>query len=483
MKKTNYKWIALSCTTLGAFFSVLSGSALMLALPDIMKELHTSMNIIMWIIMGYMLSLTVLVPAIGRVADMFGRKKLYVGGFALFTITSFFCGIAQTGMQLLIFRLIQSVGGALMVANSSAIVADAFPKNELGKALGINGMVISVASVIGPILGGFLVNIGWRSIFYVNIPIGIIGTLWALMQLKELNQYTEKQKFDWAGMFSFSAGMLMFLIALSFGGMYGWTSMYIISLFVGAIIFMSLFVVIENRVEQPMLDLRLFKNGLLATAFSSIFMNGLARGAVLFLLTFYFQGIKAVDPLMTGILLVPFALSQMIVSPISGWISDRYDARKLGFLGLLITTIGLIGFIRINAGTPTSTLIIWMLIMGIGSGLFFSPNAGLIMGAVPAHKRGIAGGTRIMMINAGSVISIGIAMAIISSSISPQAFLGLFIGTQVGSHGIAIGQFISGLRLAFLLSFIISALATLVSLYKGKKPEWKDEDTEILEAV
>lgn len=483
MKKTNYKWIALSCTTLGAFFSALSGSALMLALPDIMKELHTSMNMIMWVIMGYMLLLTVLVPAIGRVADMFGRKKLYIGGFALFTITSLFCGMSQTGVQLLIFRLIQSVGGALMMANSTAIVADAFPKNELGKALGINGMVVSVAAVIGPILGGFLLSIGWRSIFYANIPIGIIGTIWACLQLKETIAFREKQKFDWAGMFSFSVGMLMFLIALSFGGMIGWTSVYIITLFIVSIILMSLFVFIENRVEQPMLDLRLFKNGLLATAFSSIFLNCLARGAVVFLLTFYLQGIKAIDPLMTGIILVPFALTQMIVSPISGWISDRYDARKLGSLGLLIASIGMGGFLRITDTTPTSILIILMVIIGIGSGLFFSPNAGLIMGAVPAHKRGIAGGTRIMMINAGNVISIGVAMAIISSSISPEAFQGLFLGTQVGSRGIAIGEFISGLRLTFALSFILSTIATLVSLYKGKNPEWEEEDSEISEAV
>ncbi|MDP4138121.1 MAG: MFS transporter, partial [Bacillota bacterium] len=204
MHKIDYKWIALSCTTLGALFSVLSGSTLIIALPVIMKDLHASMNVIMWTVMIYMLVLTILVPSIGRVADMVGRKKLYISGFIVFTIGSLLCGLSTAGWQLLVFRFIQSIGGSLLVANSTPIVADAFPKNELGKAMGINGMIISVASVIGPILGGAFINIGWRYIFYINIPIGLIGTIWAAIQLKELDVLPEKQKFDWSGTMTFT---------------------------------------------------------------------------------------------------------------------------------------------------------------------------------------------------------------------------------------------------------------------------------------
>ena len=189
MKKDNYKWIALSCTSIGALFSVLSGSTLMIALPVIMKDLNASMSIVTWTIMGYMLAMTILVPSIGRMADMSEKEDFYVSGFALFTFASFLCSISQTGMQLLIYRLIQSVGGSLMVANSTAIVADAFPKKELGKALGINSMIIHIASVAGPILGGFLIGVGWRSIFYINIPIGILGTLWAAFSLRKVAPY------------------------------------------------------------------------------------------------------------------------------------------------------------------------------------------------------------------------------------------------------------------------------------------------------
>lgn len=474
MKKLDYKWIALSCTTLGALFSVLSGSTLMIALPIIMKDLNAGMGIITWTIMGYMLALTILVPSFGRVADMFGRKKLYVGGFAIFTFSSLLCALSQSGMQLLIFRMVQSVGASFMVANSTAIVTDVFPKKELGKALGINSMVISIASVIGPILGGFLIGFGWRSIFYINIPIGIIGTIWAALRLKEINKVTEKQKFDWTGTLTFSAGMLLLLSVLSIGAFVGWTNIYLIALFVVSVALMFTFVHIENKTEYPMLDLRLLKTKILAFAYASNFLNGIARGSVTFLLIFFFQGIKGIDPLVAGILLSPFAISMMIVSPFSGWLSDKYGARLLSSAGLMISAIGLAGMMFINSTTSITELIIWMLIMGFGSGMFFSPNTSAIMGIVPTDKRGIAAGVRTMMNNAGTVLSIALSMAIISSSISPDALQALFVGTQVGSQGIAVSQFVAGLRTAFTISFVFSLLAAFISYLRGKEPNWNE---------
>ena len=475
MKTIDYKWIALSCTTLGALFSVLSGSTLIVALPVIMKDLHASMNVITWTIMGYMLIMTILVPSIGRMGDMYGRKKLYVSGFALFTLASLFCGLSQSGTQLLIFRLVQAVGGALMVANSTAIVADAFPKEELGKALGLNTMVISIAFIIGPILGGFLMSFGWRSIFYINIPIGIIGTLWSFTQLREINKTVNKQTFDLKGTLTFSAGVLTLLIALSLGAFMGWTNLYVLALFLISIILLVIFVRIENNTAQPMVDMRLFKTKVIAFAYISNFLNGLARGAVTFLLIFYFQGIKGIDPLVAGILLSPFAISMMIISPFSGGLSDQYGARILSSLGMLITAVGLGGLMLIKATTSTTELIIWMLIIGLGSGMFFSPNISSIMGSVPANKRGIAAGLNTMMSNAGNVLSIALSMAIISSSVSPDAMQALFLGTQVGSNGIAINEFVSGLRMAFTISFAFSLIAAIMSYLRGPKPNWEIE--------
>lgn len=467
MKEIDYKWKALSCTSLGALLSVLSSSTLIIALPDIMKELNASMNTIIWTVMIYMLAITILVPSIGRIADMIGRKKLFVSGFVVFTIGSVLCGFSETAWQLILFRFVQSIGGALLLAISTPIVADAFPKGELGKALGINGMIISVGSVIGPILGGAFVSIGWRWIFYINLPLGVLGSFWAWIQIKELEKLPLRQKFDWLGTLFFTVGMLSLLVALTLGGFKGWLNLSTLGLFAGSLLFMILFISIENKVEQPMLDLSLFKSRMLAFAFSSNLLNGIARGAVTFLLVFYFQGIKGIDPIQAGILLTPFALSMMIMAPISGRLSDRYGSRGLSSLGLLISALGLIGMMEIKATTSITELAIWMFISGLGSGMFFSPNTSAIMGAVSPQRRGIAGGMRTMMNNAGSVISLAISMAIISSSITPEALQGLFSGTQIGSQGIAVAEFISGLRAAFTISFIVSLIGAVISYMRG----------------
>jgi EmrB/QacA subfamily drug resistance transporter len=470
VKKIEYKWIALSCTTLGVLFSVLTGSTLLIALPSIMKDLNASMGTIIWVMMIYMLIITIFVPSIGRAADMFGKKKLYVSGFVVFTIGSILCGISQTGAQLLFFRVIQGIGGALLVANSSPIVADAFPQNELGNAMGINTMVISVASVIGPILGGVLMGLSWRFIFYINVPIGIAGTIWAGIQLKEVSTPRKKQTFDWGGTLVFTIGMTTLLLGLTLGGFEGWNASAI-ALLAAALLLLLLFVYIESKVKQPMLDLDLFKKRVLCFAFISVLLNGIARGALSFLLTFYFQGIKAMDPIMSGALLAPFALGMMIVAPFSGKLSDKKGSRGLSTAGLLVSAVGLLGLVRISADSSIVEMCVWMFICGFGSGMFFSPNTSAIMGAVAPDRRGIAAGIRTMMNNAGSVISIAFSMAIISSSIDPKAMQALFAGTQVGSQGIVINQFIFGLRLAFAISCVISIIAAIMSYMRGPKEQ------------
>lgn len=291
MKQIQYKWMALSCTSLGALFSVLNGSMLIIALPAIMKDLKAGMGMIMWIIMSYMLAITIFVPAMGRMADIFGRKKLYISGSIIFTIGSLLCGLSGTGIQLLVFRVVQAIGGSLIIANGAPIVADAFPKNELGKAMGINSMIISVAAVIGPILGGLLLHFGWRSVFLINVPVGVFVSIWAGLKLKELDVLPQNQTFDWKGTIAFFVGMLAFLLALSFGGFIGWTNIFIVILIVMAVALLSIFVYIENHTEQPMLDMKLLKTRALAFAYWSGLLNGISRGSVNFLLVFYYQGI------------------------------------------------------------------------------------------------------------------------------------------------------------------------------------------------
>ena len=472
--KTNakyYKWLVLSCTTIGALMSVLSGGTLMIALPVLMRDLHSGMNIAVWILMGYMLSMTVLVPSIGRIADMVGRKKLYISGFVIFTASSLLCSLSQNGVQLLVFRLVQSVGGSLMVANSTAIVADVFPPTELGSAMGINSMVISVASVLGPILGGFLVTIGWRSIFWINVPIGIIGTIWAAIQIKEKKrkdtdaggQPVPKETFDFFGTLFFTVGLLALLGALSLGGFGSWLSPAVIAMFAAAAVFLGAFIAVETHIQSPMLDLTLFKSRDLTFAYLSNLLNGIARGAIMFLLIFFLQGIKSIDPVTAGVLLAPMAIPMIIFAPISGHFSDKFGARFFTTSGLLISALGLLLLAFIKPDTSIFLICAFMFIAGIGSGLFISPNSSSILNSVPSNRRGVASGMRTMCQNAGSVLSIAISMAVVASSISPEAMQALFIGTQVGSQGIHVSSFITGLSQAFIMSCVFSVIAAVMA--------------------
>jgi EmrB/QacA subfamily drug resistance transporter len=472
----NYKWFALSCTTLGALISVIDGSVLIIALPSIARDLHSSLETVMWTLMIYMLSLAILVPTIGRFADIVGRKKLYVSGFALFTLSSLFCGLVHTGGQLILMRFVQSIGGSLLLANSTAIVTDTFPRHELGRALGINGMVISVGSVIGPILGGALTAINWRFVFFFNVPLGIVGTIWAAVQLRDVIELPRGQRMDWLGTSFFTAGLTLLLLALTFGVLDGLTSPLFIGGLAGGLLLLAAFVYIENRVDQPMLDLNLFKQRLLAAAYSCNFLNGVARGVVTFMMVFFFQIIWGIDPLRAGILMTPFALAMMVVAPLSGWLSDRYGSRELSAIGLACAAVGLYGLAHLQTNTSMTEVMVWMVVMGVGSGFFVSPNTNAIMGAVAPERRGIAAGTRTMMNNAGMVISLALGVATIGTSMSTQTLMNLFIGTQVGTQGIVVSQFLAGLQRTFWLSFFISVIATVVALMRGRhqvvpKPE------------
>ncbi|MFA6501754.1 MAG: MFS transporter [Parachlamydiales bacterium] len=478
----NYKWIALSCTSLGVFFSVLSGGTLIVAFPSIMKDLNASLAIIMWMFIGYMLALTILVPFIGRLADIYGRKNLFVSGFFIFTLASLFCALSKSANQLLIYRMLQSVGGALLVGTNTAIVADAFGKENLGKALGINSMVIGIASIIGPIIGGILVESSWRNIFYINVFIGFFGTLWSFMQLKEIYIPSKIKKIDYLGTFVFTIAILSFLFGFSLGGFFGWLSPFVIISIICSIILFYVFIKIENNCDYPMMEIKLIKNKLLGFAYSSNLLNAIARGAITFLLVFYFHIIKGMDTIQAGIMLTPFAIAMMISSPICGVISDKYGTRILSFLGLLISAFGLIGFISISQTTTLFELGFWMSIMGIGSGMFFSPNSTLIMSSIPADKRGIASGIRIMTNNGGMMLSFALSMAIIASSIDLNVLQDLIVNTKTeNANQLDISNFITGLRIVFSISFALNLFAAVLSFIKTKKPVWDSAPLDDLE--
>jgi EmrB/QacA subfamily drug resistance transporter len=469
-----YRWWVLLVTSIGALIASLTSGTLIIALPDILRDLHTDLFALMWIVLGYTLVATVLVLNAGRIADMFGRARTYTIGFAIFTVASVFCAIAADPLQLVAGRIVQGVGGAFLMANSAALVTDAFPRRELGRALGINAMVVGAGQILGPILGGFLTIFGWRFVFWFNVPIGIIGTVVAWRLLVEQARPSASRSIDWAGSGLYLVGLMGLMTSLAFGGIYGWTTPWVIAGVVVFLVVAPLFLWVERRQPEPLLDLDLFRDRLFAMGNLTSLLNGIARNGVLFLLVFYLQGAQGYDPVMAGILLSPLAIGLLVLSPISGALADRYGSRELATLGMIVTAIGLAGLLTLSVDTPYWQLALWQLIIGAGSGLFTSPNTSAVMGVVPPSKRGIGAGTRMMIAQTGFIVSVALAIGLVTSAMNPTVLVSIFSGTQVGGSGIDLGPFIGALHLAFGAGVVASLIGAAVSLMRGGHRSWTD---------
>ena len=462
-----YEWTALSVTTLGALLAALQGSALLIALPDILVGLKASFLTIMWVLLGYLLITTALVPVIGRLADMFGRKNLYNAGFLVFTLGSLGAGLSQVqfhGADLLVARMIQGVGGALLLTNSTAIVTDAFKSGRVGLGLGVNQIAAAAGFVLGPVVGGLLTAISWRWVFLFNVPLGLFGTFWGIMRLREPVKLPAKQTFDWIGSLTFTLGLGAFLMALSMVAFpsWGWTIIYV--MFVLGPLLLVAFVITELRVSQPMLNVRLFSGRLFTFANLANLLNGVARGAVLFLLIFFLQGPYGKDPLTAGLMMAPFGLAFMLIGPISGHLSDHHGPRALGTIGLLVSAVGLAGLATVSDHTPFWELAVWMALMGGGSGFFSSPNTSAIMTSVRPEQRGMAAGVRMMLAYTGQMLSIAIAFPLVLAKIPQDVMMNIFIyGGGMSSAPAALSDFLHGVHLAFIISAVMSVIAAGVS--------------------
>jgi EmrB/QacA subfamily drug resistance transporter len=466
-----YEWTALSVTTVGALLASIQGSALIIALPDILTHLQANFITLMWVLLGYLLITTAVVPVIGRLADMFGRKNLYNAGFAVFTLGSFLCGLSQPqfhGWDLVGYRLIQGVGGALLFTNSAAIVTDAFRHGRIGLGLGVNQIAAAAGFLVGPVVGGLLTAISWQWVFLVNVPLGIAGTVWGFLKLREPVSLPAKQRFDWLGSLTFVFGLGSLLLAVSLAAFPLISISYVYILFVCAVIGLAAFFVAEMRVAQPMLDFGLFADRLFAYASAARFLNSLARGAVLFVLIFFLQGPYGLDPLSAGIMMAPFGAAFMLVGPVSGYLSDRYGSRGLATTGLLVSAIGLLGLATVVGITPYWQIALFMILMGGGSGLFASPNTNAIMSSVPPEKRGIASGTNVMLMNTGSMLSIAIGFPLVLSRIPADVMFHVFLYGG-GMSGASLADFEMGMHETFLVSFAVTLIAAVVSFLRPSR--------------
>src|SRR6266496_3981684 len=427
-QRNGYQWTALSVTTVGALLGAIQGSALLIALPNILAELHTTFLTIVWVLLGYLLIVTVLTPIIGRLADLWGRKRLYNSGFVAFTVGSLIAGLAQPplhGADLILGRVVQGLGAALLITNSTVIVTDAFRRGNVGLGLGVNQIAGAAGFLIGPIIGGLLTEWSWRWVFLFNVPLGIFGVIWGIWRLREpvRSMVERKQRIDWFGCVTLTIGL----------------------------------------------------SGLL---------NGIARGAVLFLLIFFLQGPYGQDPLRAGLLLTPFGLAFMIIGPLSGRLSDFVGSRLLTPIGLAISSLGLFGLTTVSPTTPYWLLALYMVLMGGGSGFFASPNTNAIMSSVPTNMRGAAAGILNMLNNTGQMLSIAIVFPLALSAVPMAAMMQVFIyGGGMSQFPAALAIFLSGLHNAFLVSFALSIVAMIVAALRPSHGRGKEARVGVKEAT
>jgi EmrB/QacA subfamily drug resistance transporter len=468
-----YKWKVLTNTTFGTLMASLDSNIVIIALPTIARQLpDTNLVTLLWILLGYALVTSVVLLNFGRLGDMFGRVRLYVLGFAIFTIGSALCGFSQTGIELVGFRMVQSIGAGFLFANSAAIITDAFPASERGKALGVNQVSIVVGAVSGLVLGGVLTTlVGWRWIFFVNVPIGIIATIRARVDLKELGHVGVGEQIDWLGNLTFGFGLLSILLGVTLGalGVVPIVGLYIGLGLGGALI--AAFLYIETLVPHPMFDLSLLKIRLFSASITAIFINAVARGAFSFVMVFYLQGPPHfLSPLTAGLFLIPVSASLAACGPVSGWLSDRYGSRPFATLGLCVSAAGFLLLTRIGPTTSFPGLVGPFVLVGAGMGLFASPNRAAMMSSVPGARRGVASGIGTTLVNSGVTLSLGLAILIMSRIMPLGNLTGIFLGTtHTTQFAFSVSQFMTSVHTVFLISAILLLIAVIPSAMRGRE--------------
>jgi len=427
-----YKWTALSNTTLGVFMASLDSSIVLISLPAIFRGIHldplqsSNIGYLLWMLMGYLVVTAVLVVTFGRLGDIFGRVRMYNAGFAVFSLASLALSLCpwtggQGAMWLIIWRVVQGIGGALLTANSAAILTDAFDANERGFAIGVSVIAGMAGSFIGLVAGGLLADVDWRAVFWINVPIGAFGTVWAYLKLREVGIRT-RARIDWWGNLTFGVGLVMILIGLTYGLMphggrsMGWLGPWVLFELIGGAAILVVFCVIETRVPDPMFNLGLFRIRAFAAGNIAGLLAAIGRGGLQFMLIIWLQGIWLPlhgysferTPLWAGIYMLPLTGGFLLAGPVSGWLSDRYGARPFATGGMILAgaTFGALMLLPANFTFPVFAAL--LLLNGIGTGMFSAPNMTGIMNSAPADQRGAASGMRSTFQNTGMVLSIGV---------------------------------------------------------------------------
>src|SRR5512132_2494497 len=452
MPAERYKWVALSNTTLGMLVATINSSIVIISLLAIFRGIGLdplrpgNVSYLLWMRMGYLVVSAGLVVAFGRLGDIYGRVRMYNAGFLIFTLASIALALTPDvgsagALELIGLRIVQGVGGALLMANSMAILTDAFPVTERGMALGINQVAALAGSFMGLLIGGLLADTNWRAVFLVSVPIGIFGTLWGYLKLRELGQRGQG-RFDWAGNLTFGVGLIAVLVAITYGiqpyggHTMGWTSPLVLTLLLGGAALLGLFLLIEHRSSDPLFHLDLFRIRAFSAGNLAGLLASISRGGLQFMLIIWLQGIWlplhgysfASTPLWAGIYMVPLTLGFLVSGPVSGWLSDHYGARPFATGGMLLTAASFAALMLLPLDFPYPVFAALLLLTGIGSGLFAAPNTAGVMNAVPARQRGAASGMRATFQNAGFVLSIGLFFSLMIAGLAARLPTTLYAG-------------------------------------------------------
>ncbi|MCL4458803.1 MAG: MFS transporter [Chloroflexi bacterium] len=474
----SHKWWALGTVAIGIFMASLDGSIVNIGLPTIMRFFRTDLPTIEWVVMAYLFTISVLLLPFGRLADMVGRKRVYTAGFIVFTSGSALCGAAQSPWQLILFRVLQAIGASMLMANGMAITTAVFPSRERGKALGINATIVATGATVGPTLGGLLIGwLGWRSIFYVNVPVGVIGTVMALLMLSEerisVLSGRPRLAFDLLGALTVAVSVLALLVALTNSQDSGWGSPSVSFLLVMFFVFLVAFLVIERHVQHPMVDLSLFRSRFFAAGNAAACLSYLAISANMFLMPFFLQLVLGYTPVQAGVLLTPVSLVIAVVAPLSGWLSDRLGARLLSSLGLAINCLALFSLSQLSISSGYGDVLARLTLLGLGQGMFQSPNNSAVMGSVPRERYGLASGFLSMMRNLGMVGGVAVSGTILASGMSSivghATLHDLPAATGQGGNALLLTAFMRGFQLAYSAAAAIAAIGIAASLVRGRR--------------
>ncbi|MCX0274845.1 MFS transporter [Nocardia zapadnayensis] len=465
----HYKWIALSNTTLGMLIATINSSIVLIALPDIFKGIDLNplesgnTGYLLWMMMGFLVVTAVLVVSFGRLGDMFGRARMYNMGFAIFTVSSIFLAITwfdgpAAAIWLIAWRVVQGIGGAFLMANSSAILTDAFPADQRGLAMGINGVAAIAGSFLGLLVGGVLAPIQWHYIFLVSVPFGVVGTVWAYLKLRDTG-VRKKAQMDWWGNATFAVGLVAILVGITYGiqpygdSDMGWANPWVLTAIIGGAVVLGVFVYIETRVESPLFELSLFRNRSFAFGNAANLMASIGRGGLQFILIIWLQGIwlpqhgydYSRTPLWAGIYMVPMTIGFLLSAPLSGALSDRLGTRGFTTTGMIITAGTFGALIALPVDFSYSVFALILLINGIGMGLFSSPNRALVMNSLPNTSRGSGAGMMTTFQNAAMVLSIGLFFSLMIAGLSAHLPAAMFDGLTAGGMADAPAQGIAAL--------------------------------------